>query len=212
MATRRFRSPRRSIGAASDASSAPGEWYMVAFRSIRRIDADEERLTEFDERAHLEAAARARASSTTSRVRRARPVVPVVLPVDGPPRGPRRCGRAAPRRGRLAARRDVRVVHARVRPGDGPRRRTAALRALRPSRRRRPASATRPPSPLARSVPRCRTRSRARRRGAARPRPPPTDVTSRMSAWTSRAIANAAFGGTPNCVAMPTAVSSNVPR
>jgi hypothetical protein len=33
-----------------------GEWYMVAFRSIRRIDADEERLTEFDERAHLEAA------------------------------------------------------------------------------------------------------------------------------------------------------------
>jgi len=34
-----------------------GEWYMVAFRSIRRVDADEERLTEYDERAHLEAAA-----------------------------------------------------------------------------------------------------------------------------------------------------------
>jgi hypothetical protein len=33
-----------------------GEWYMVAFRSIRRIDADEQRLTEFDELAHLEAA------------------------------------------------------------------------------------------------------------------------------------------------------------
>jgi hypothetical protein len=33
-----------------------GEWYMVAFRSVRRIDADEERLNEFDERAHLEAA------------------------------------------------------------------------------------------------------------------------------------------------------------
>ena len=33
-----------------------GEWYMVAFRSVRRIDADEDRLTEFDERAHLEAA------------------------------------------------------------------------------------------------------------------------------------------------------------
>jgi hypothetical protein len=32
-----------------------GEWYMVAFRSVRRIDADEERLTEFDERAHIEA-------------------------------------------------------------------------------------------------------------------------------------------------------------
>lgn len=32
-----------------------GEWYLVAFRSIRRADADEVRLTEFDERAHLEA-------------------------------------------------------------------------------------------------------------------------------------------------------------
>jgi hypothetical protein len=32
-----------------------GEWYMVAFRSIRRFDADEERLAEFDELAHLEA-------------------------------------------------------------------------------------------------------------------------------------------------------------
>lgn len=32
-----------------------GEWYMVAFRSTRRVDADEVRLTEFDERAHLEA-------------------------------------------------------------------------------------------------------------------------------------------------------------
>ena len=32
-----------------------GEWYMVAFRSIRRVDADVERLNEFDDRAHLEA-------------------------------------------------------------------------------------------------------------------------------------------------------------
>ena len=32
-----------------------GEWYLVAFRSIRRADADEIRLAEFDERAHLEA-------------------------------------------------------------------------------------------------------------------------------------------------------------
>ena len=32
-----------------------GEWYLVAFRSIRRLDADEVRLNEFDERAHLEA-------------------------------------------------------------------------------------------------------------------------------------------------------------
>lgn len=36
---------------------ADGEWYLVAFRSIRRADADEARLTEFDEAAHLEAAA-----------------------------------------------------------------------------------------------------------------------------------------------------------
>ena len=32
-----------------------GEWYMVAFRSIRRADADEVRLAEFDDRAHHEA-------------------------------------------------------------------------------------------------------------------------------------------------------------
>lgn len=32
-----------------------GEWYLVAFRSIRRTDADEERLTRFDDLAHEEA-------------------------------------------------------------------------------------------------------------------------------------------------------------
>jgi hypothetical protein len=32
-----------------------GEWYLVAFRSIRRLDADEVRLSEFDDRAHHEA-------------------------------------------------------------------------------------------------------------------------------------------------------------
>jgi hypothetical protein len=32
-----------------------GEWYMVAFRSIRRVGADEERLTHFDDMAHREA-------------------------------------------------------------------------------------------------------------------------------------------------------------
>src|SRR3954454_22367875 len=32
-----------------------GEWYLVAFRSVRRADADEARLTEFDDRAHAEA-------------------------------------------------------------------------------------------------------------------------------------------------------------
>ncbi len=34
-----------------------GEWYLVVFRSIRRIAADEVRLAEFDDRAHHEAAA-----------------------------------------------------------------------------------------------------------------------------------------------------------
>jgi hypothetical protein len=33
-----------------------GEWYLVAFRSVRRAGADEDRLTAFDERAHTEAA------------------------------------------------------------------------------------------------------------------------------------------------------------
>jgi hypothetical protein len=33
-----------------------GEWYIVVFRSIRRADADEARLTAFDDRAHAEAA------------------------------------------------------------------------------------------------------------------------------------------------------------
>jgi len=33
-----------------------GEWYLVAFRSIRRAEADEQRLYAFDELAHQEAA------------------------------------------------------------------------------------------------------------------------------------------------------------
>ncbi len=33
----------------------PGEWYMVAFRSTRRSDADEARLTAYDDWAHTEA-------------------------------------------------------------------------------------------------------------------------------------------------------------
>ena len=36
-----------------------GEWYLVAFRSVRRADADEARLTLFDELAHQEAASSA---------------------------------------------------------------------------------------------------------------------------------------------------------
>ena len=52
----------RPVAEAFDWSSvatelAPGqEWYLVAFRSIRRPDADEARLTDYDERAHQEAA------------------------------------------------------------------------------------------------------------------------------------------------------------
>jgi hypothetical protein len=42
---------------ATSALPAGAEWYLVAFRSVRRADADEARLCEFDERAHLEAAA-----------------------------------------------------------------------------------------------------------------------------------------------------------
>jgi len=34
-----------------------GEWYLVAFRSIRRPGADEDRLTAYDDLAHAEAAA-----------------------------------------------------------------------------------------------------------------------------------------------------------
>jgi hypothetical protein len=42
----------------TDATRAlgPGEWYLVAFRSVRRADADEDLLTEYDDRAHAEAA------------------------------------------------------------------------------------------------------------------------------------------------------------
>jgi hypothetical protein len=52
---------RRPVEEAFDWSTVatvlpPGqEWYLVAFRSIRRADADETRLNDFDERAHLEA-------------------------------------------------------------------------------------------------------------------------------------------------------------
>jgi hypothetical protein len=40
----------------ASAELGDGEWYLVAFRSIRRSDADEERLALFDELAHQEAA------------------------------------------------------------------------------------------------------------------------------------------------------------
>ena len=51
----------RPIAAAfnwQDASAqlGDGDWYLVAFRSIRRADADEDRLALFDELAHQEAA------------------------------------------------------------------------------------------------------------------------------------------------------------
>lgn len=37
------------------AALGEGEWYMVAFRSVRRSDADERMLTDYDDRAHAEA-------------------------------------------------------------------------------------------------------------------------------------------------------------
>ena len=50
------------VGAAFDWTDATralgaGEWYLVAFRSVRRAAADEALLTEYDDRAHEEAAA-----------------------------------------------------------------------------------------------------------------------------------------------------------
>ena len=38
------------------AELGPGEWYLVVFRSMRRAGCDEARLSDMDERAHLEAA------------------------------------------------------------------------------------------------------------------------------------------------------------
>lgn len=40
---------------AADEALGVGEWYMVAFRSVRRADADVAMLTEYDDRAHEEA-------------------------------------------------------------------------------------------------------------------------------------------------------------
>jgi len=45
--------------AAAAEALGDGEWYMVAFRSIRRADADIARLTQYDDRAHAEAASSA---------------------------------------------------------------------------------------------------------------------------------------------------------
>lgn len=42
---------------AATADLGDGEWYLVAFRSVRRSDADEARLTAYDDLAHAEAAA-----------------------------------------------------------------------------------------------------------------------------------------------------------
>ena len=40
----------------ADGRLGTGEWYLVAFRSIRRAGADEDRLARYDESAHQEAA------------------------------------------------------------------------------------------------------------------------------------------------------------
>lgn len=41
--------------AAAGEALGEGEWYMVAFRSIRRPEADERMLADYDDRAHVEA-------------------------------------------------------------------------------------------------------------------------------------------------------------
>ena len=38
------------------APGCEGEWYLVVFRSVRKADVDEQRLTAYDDRAHAEAA------------------------------------------------------------------------------------------------------------------------------------------------------------
>jgi hypothetical protein len=46
-------------GCASEAEALAGEWYLVAFRSVQRSEADQERLCRMDDAAHAEAAASA---------------------------------------------------------------------------------------------------------------------------------------------------------
>ena len=77
----------------------PGEWYMVAFRSVRRPDVDEARLTAHDDWAHAEAMG---ASGFVHYFRGPDPgrrPLHVVLPVGQQGRGTRCRGTAGPHRG-----------------------------------------------------------------------------------------------------------------
>ena len=122
----------------------PGEWYMVAFRSTRRPDADEARLRAYDDWAHAEAMEASgfvhyfKGPTTIGRP------VPVVLPVGQPGRGPRGGGAAGAPAGRRAHPRGLRRLHPRV-PSRPPRRGRSRvhLRAVgrRPRVEREPAQA-----------------------------------------------------------------------
>ncbi len=74
----------------------PGEWYMVAFRSIVRADADQERLRQYDDWAHEEAVGRQGLHSLLQGPAGARPKLPLVLHVEQPGRSPRGVRSAGP--------------------------------------------------------------------------------------------------------------------
>ena len=117
----------------------PGEWYMVAFRSIRRTDADEAPIP--GRRGSPDRARRLgpRRGHGCVRLRAllqgsdpGRRPMHVVLPVGQPGRGPRRVRPPGARRGGGRDPRGVLGVHARVLPGSPDRgRRRLHLRAIR---------------------------------------------------------------------------------
>ena len=74
----------------------PGEWYMVAFRSVRRAGVDEERLTAHDDWAHAEAMEAAGLRPLLQGPDPGRRPLHVVLPVGQPGRGTRRGRPAGP--------------------------------------------------------------------------------------------------------------------
>ena len=212
-------SPRPSTGPTCAGSSATASGISWRSAPIRRADADEARLADFDERAHLEAASAPGFVHYFKGPRRRDGSCLSFCLWTSPGRGARRRRAARPRRGGRPARRDVRALHARVPARDRAGRRAAVVRALRPAPvsddPAAPSSAAWSPAPVRPRpgpglVPRPGRRGRRRSRSAAMA--PPIEVTSRIIAWTSRAIANAASRSTPKLVAMPTAVSSNVPR
>ena len=183
-----------------------GEWYLVAFRSVRRPDADEAAACRLRRAGPPGGRRRARVRPLLQGSGRARRDVPVVLPLDRRGRSARRGRPTGPPRGGLAAGRDVRALHARV-PARDRADATARCRSSRTTRRSattrvdRSAAGARPGAAPAAldgervSRPRRSIRSDRpdRRSRSAAAIAPPTEVTSRIIAWTSSAIANAAF-------------------